>query len=209
MVDTARSLSRRAHGQSRPVHRDRRLRSDRPRLRQQLVGDLSCVLNAYTNLYATLLVPFGSSPTVRPVGGVPHRVSVFAAGSAACVLSPGVWWLVAPAPCGQRRRPHGGIGVEAVSAWFEALKTTVTAPAVIRRRHVTFAHKAYRSGNYAVIFPIDSQDHLGAGDEDGHSGPPLGWEVRKTSDSDSDYDPRFHQTQRDALRRRGDGPAAG
>jgi hypothetical protein len=46
---------------------------------------------------------------------------------------------------------------------------------------------------------VDRQRHLGIGFSDGLLGPPLGLDARKASYSNSDYDPRFRQTQRQPL----------
>jgi hypothetical protein len=47
---------------------------------------------------------------------------------------------------------------------------------------------------------VDRQRRLGIGISDGHGGPRLSSEAQKASDSNSDYDPRVGQTQRDDLR---------
>ena len=59
------------------------------------LSDLSWVLNAYAITYAALLVPLGRlADRYGRKGGFLLGVAVFTAASAACALSPGLWWLV-------------------------------------------------------------------------------------------------------------------
>jgi EmrB/QacA subfamily drug resistance transporter len=58
--------------------------------------DLSWVLNAYTIIYAALLVPAGRlADRYGRKGAFLLGLALFTAASAACAVSPGVWWLVA------------------------------------------------------------------------------------------------------------------
>ncbi|MCU1591413.1 MAG: putative transporter, major facilitator superfamily [Frankiales bacterium] len=59
------------------------------------LSDLSWVLNAYAITYAALLVPLGRlADRYGRKAGFLLGVAVFTAASAACALSPGLWWLV-------------------------------------------------------------------------------------------------------------------
>ena len=58
--------------------------------------ELSWVLNAYTIIYAALLVPAGRlADRYGRKGAFMFGLALFTAASAACAASPGVWWLVA------------------------------------------------------------------------------------------------------------------
>ncbi len=60
------------------------------------LADLSWVLNAYTIIYAALLVPAGRlADRYGRKGAFLLGLALFTAASAACAASPGVWWLVA------------------------------------------------------------------------------------------------------------------
>jgi EmrB/QacA subfamily drug resistance transporter len=64
--------------------------------RSSSLADLSWVLNAYAILYAALLVPLGGlSDRFGQKAGFLAGLALFVIGSAACALSPGLWWLVA------------------------------------------------------------------------------------------------------------------
>src|SRR3954471_13254515 len=59
------------------------------------LADLSWVLSAYAITYAALLVPLGRlADRYGRKGGFLLGLGVFTAASAACALSPGLWWLV-------------------------------------------------------------------------------------------------------------------
>src|SRR3954464_1500624 len=59
------------------------------------LADLSWVLSAYAITYAALLVPLGRlADRYGRKGGFLIGLGVFTAASAACALSPGLWWLV-------------------------------------------------------------------------------------------------------------------
>ncbi|MCX2966942.1 MFS transporter [Gordonia aquimaris] len=60
------------------------------------LSELSWVLNAYTILYAALLVPAGRIvDRYGRKGGFLLGLAVFTAASAACAAAQGIWWLVA------------------------------------------------------------------------------------------------------------------
>src|SRR6476469_3101102 len=59
------------------------------------LADLSWVLNAYAITYAALLVPLGRlADRYGRKAGFLLGLATFTAASAACALSPGLWWLV-------------------------------------------------------------------------------------------------------------------
>jgi EmrB/QacA subfamily drug resistance transporter len=59
------------------------------------LSDLSWVLNAYAIAYAALLVPLGRlADRYGRKAGFLLGLGVFTAASAACAVSPGLWWLV-------------------------------------------------------------------------------------------------------------------
>ncbi|MCW2867812.1 MAG: transporter, partial [Marmoricola sp.] len=60
------------------------------------LSDLSWVLNAYAIVYAALLVPLGRlADRYGRKEGLLAGLVVFTLASAACAVSPGLWWLVA------------------------------------------------------------------------------------------------------------------
>lgn len=59
------------------------------------LSDLSWILNAYAIVYAALLVPLGRlADRYGRKEGFLAGLALFALASAACALSPGLWWLV-------------------------------------------------------------------------------------------------------------------
>src|ERR1700759_498328 len=59
------------------------------------LSQLSWVLNAYTILYAALLVPAGRvADRYGRKGAFLIGLGLFTAASVACAASPGIWWLV-------------------------------------------------------------------------------------------------------------------
>jgi EmrB/QacA subfamily drug resistance transporter len=60
------------------------------------LSDLSWILNGYTIIYAALLVPVGRlADRYGRKAGFLGGLALFTAASAACALSPSLWWLVA------------------------------------------------------------------------------------------------------------------
>ncbi|MFW0797037.1 MFS transporter [Gordonia sp. CPCC 205515] len=60
------------------------------------LAELSWVLNAYTIIYAALLVPAGRiADRYGRKGAFLTGLALFTGASAACALAPGIWWLVA------------------------------------------------------------------------------------------------------------------
>src|SRR6476619_3362731 len=60
------------------------------------LSQLSWVLNAYTIVFAALLIPAGRiADRYGRKGGFLLGLGVFTAASAACAATDGIWWLVA------------------------------------------------------------------------------------------------------------------
>jgi EmrB/QacA subfamily drug resistance transporter len=86
------------------------------------LADLSWILNAYAILYAALLVPLGRlADRFGQKAAFLAGLATFTIGSAACALSPGLWWLVA-------FRGLQAVGAAALTPTSLGLLLTATAP---------------------------------------------------------------------------------